>query len=305
MMTSKTALDLFAGTGWGVACKELGIREFGVEIMPAAIASRDAAGFDTPYFDVWDGLENPEVVPEHDILIASPPCQTFSVAGNGEGREALTRVNELIRSKSYQGDLRGVTRGMDDRTALVLTPLAYAFRFRPESVVLEQVPTALPVWESVAEELQGLGYSTWTGVLDAYEYGVPQKRKRAVLIASREQQVQEPPVEGVRVNLDSIRPDQAGLVGAYTSRGTKSIQKPGNKLPRGYRSITEPAFTATSKVTTQCWYPSWETVTEREAALMQSYPEEFPFRGTKTDRRLQIGNAVPPKLAEAILRVVL
>lgn len=34
------ALDLFAGTGWGVACQALGIEEYGVEIMPEAIATR-------------------------------------------------------------------------------------------------------------------------------------------------------------------------------------------------------------------------------------------------------------------------
>ena len=70
--TNLVALDLFAGTGWGVACKALGIQELGVEIMPAAISSREAAGFDTVFEDVWDGLDNPSIVPDHNLLIASP-----------------------------------------------------------------------------------------------------------------------------------------------------------------------------------------------------------------------------------------
>jgi DNA (cytosine-5)-methyltransferase 1 len=47
-MTQLIALDLFAGTGWGVACQRLGIRENGVEIMPEAVASRAAAGMPFP-----------------------------------------------------------------------------------------------------------------------------------------------------------------------------------------------------------------------------------------------------------------
>jgi DNA (cytosine-5)-methyltransferase 1 len=50
------ALDLFAGTGGGVACQELGIDEVGVEIMPAAIETRAANGMETLYEDVWEGL---------------------------------------------------------------------------------------------------------------------------------------------------------------------------------------------------------------------------------------------------------
>lgn len=52
------ALDLFAGTGWGVAC-QLGIEEYGVEIMPEACATRAANGMITLYADVWTGLEEP------------------------------------------------------------------------------------------------------------------------------------------------------------------------------------------------------------------------------------------------------
>lgn len=50
------ALDLFAGTGWGVACERLGIREYGVEVMPEAVAVREVNGMRTVYHDVWEGL---------------------------------------------------------------------------------------------------------------------------------------------------------------------------------------------------------------------------------------------------------
>lgn len=48
-----------------------------------------------------------------------------------------------------------------------------------------------------------------------------------------------------------------------------------------------------------------ERVTVAEAAALQSYPPGFTFAGTKTKQFLQVGNAVPPLLAEAILQAVI
>lgn len=180
------AVDHFAGTGWSVACRWLGIREYGVEIMPEAIRTRRAVGFRTVYRDVWSGLLHASLVPTHDLYIASPPCQTFSVAGRGTGRRALDMVLTLIASGAWKNPdtLRATGADLgDDRTALVLTPLAHVWAHRPRLVALEQVPTVLPVWEAMADVLRGLGYSVWTGNLQAEMYGVPQTRKRAILIA--------------------------------------------------------------------------------------------------------------------------
>lgn len=200
------ALDLFAGTGWGVACQALGIEEYGVEIMPEAVATREANGMTTIYRDVWEGLSNELIesragygreaaeamaargVPFreiYEILIASPPCQTFSMAGGGAGRKALDDVLGLIDAKAYRSveDLRAFGETHDPRTALVLTPLAHVYRDVPTFVVFEQVPPVLPVWERCAEEMRAWGYSVWVGILSAEQYGVPQTRKRAILIA--------------------------------------------------------------------------------------------------------------------------
>ena len=50
------ALDLFAGTGWAVGARSLGIEEYAVEIMPEANATRAANGMSAPVFeDVWSG----------------------------------------------------------------------------------------------------------------------------------------------------------------------------------------------------------------------------------------------------------
>lgn len=186
------ALDLFAGTGWGVACQRLGIKEAGVEIMPEAVATRTANGMETIYNDVWDGLtliaeQHREQYGSYGLLIASPPCQTFSLAGKGAGRAALDEVLEAIELHAYKDAdaLRAFGEKHDPRTALVLTPLAYVWRDRPRLVAMEQVPTVLPVWEACAEVMREWGYDVKVEVLNAEQYGVPQTRKRAILVARR------------------------------------------------------------------------------------------------------------------------
>jgi DNA (cytosine-5)-methyltransferase 1 len=183
------ALDHFAGTGWGVALHSLGILEYGAEKMPEAIRTRTRAGFRTVYRDVWSGLFASWLVPAHRLYIASPPCQSFSVAGLGAGRKALDQVLGLVADGAWKDAERLYAAGAllgDERTPLVLTPLAHIWRHRPELVALEQVPTVLPVWEAIAEVLRWMGYSVWTGNMQAEQYGVPQTRKRAILIARRD-----------------------------------------------------------------------------------------------------------------------
>ena len=158
---------------------------------------RAANGMHTAYLHVWDGLIGDTAMSlDHDLLIASPPCQAFSMAGKGAGRKALDDVIEAIDERLYLDPerLRGFADGHgDDRIALVLTPLAHVARDAPTYVVFEQVPPVLPVWERCAVEMQKWGYSVWTGYLQAEQYGVPQTRKRAILIARADGKVAKAP----------------------------------------------------------------------------------------------------------------
>ena len=204
------AVDHFAGLGWGVACHRLGIREYGVELAKSAIRMRRANGMRTIYRDVWTGLFDSEMVPEHDLYIASPPCQTFSMAGKGEGRKALDDVLGLVKARAYSSGwmLEHSARKLDPRTALVLTPLAHIWQHRPRLVALEQVPEVLPVWNAYAAVLRTLGYSVWAGVMRAEQHGVPQTRKRAILMARLDGKVQQPvPTHSRYYSTDSARLD--------------------------------------------------------------------------------------------------
>lgn len=184
--------DGFAGAGgWDLAAQALGITARGIENMPQARATRDAAGLVTIHDDVWTFEPDGKAVGKID----SPPCQTFSAAGSGSGRKALEDVLRGIRDGYYRDldHLRflGLEVG-DERTALVLTPLHFATQHPYEWLAWEQVPTVLPVWEACAEVLRGQGWHVWTGLLHAEQYGVPQTRKRAFLLASRRGPVAPP-----------------------------------------------------------------------------------------------------------------
>lgn len=193
-----------------MACGWLGIPVVGLENDKNACATREAAGLATVQGDVRKyNPTSPELYAAlraagYDIgaslilagLIASPPCQTFSTAGKGAGRAALDTVLELVETLAW-GVRPDTTVFDDERTGLVLEPLRWAldaatagtpFRW----LAWEQVPAVLPVWEAMGAVLRSWGYSVATGFVTSEMYGVPQTRKRAVLVASLDHKVSLP-----------------------------------------------------------------------------------------------------------------
>ena len=193
--------DLFAGPGgWDVAADALGWVGVGFELDGPACETRRANGHHTIQLDVREC--GPDALTREGanwplgattVLIGSPPCPTFSAAGKGEGRKLLPVLSEVAWEMA-QGEplarFRG-TLGDDPRTELVLEPLRWALEaielVQPyDFIALEQVPSVLPLWEVFAEVLRNETYSVAAGNLQAEQYGVPQTRKRAVLLARRD-----------------------------------------------------------------------------------------------------------------------
>ncbi|UTI65624.1 DNA cytosine methyltransferase [Paraconexibacter antarcticus] len=213
-----TVIDLFAGPGgWDLSAEAMGISPIGLEFDDNACATRRAAGLRTMQCDVAAvDLTDPVVGwPGTRVhgLIASPPCQAFSTAGKGAGRGALGVYVEALQ-RMADGDPMPIEEldaaCGDPRGHLVLEPMRWALALNPEWIALEQVPPVLPLWEIMAVSLRKLGYSVWTGILSAEQYGVPQTRKRAILIASRTRTVSQPPPTHQRY-LPTRKNDAEGL----------------------------------------------------------------------------------------------
>jgi DNA (cytosine-5)-methyltransferase 1 len=190
------AVDMFAGGGgWHEGARHLGLRSVGLELDDAACATSRAAGHPTVQCDVatidWQTVARRVRI---DGAIGSPPCPTWSSAGTGSGRRDMELILSWVPRVAAGEPLIELRTAVDDaRSALVLEPLRMIVATRPTWIALEQVPPCLPIWQTIARVLEGLGYRTWTGILEAERYGVPQTRERAILLARRDGRPCHPP----------------------------------------------------------------------------------------------------------------
>lgn len=172
-MTSFNAIDLFSGCG-GLS---EGLRQAGFKVVLSVELSLNAVRTytlnhpETPVIrrDIRDvKIEDlRSVLGEKtiDLVAGCPPCQGFS---------SMRRLNRRASVR-------------DDRNGLVLEYLRVIKILRPRAIMMENVPALenYYLFKRVVRELKELGYSINYKVLDVSHYGVPQRRKRLVMLGSR------------------------------------------------------------------------------------------------------------------------
>ncbi len=292
----------FAGgaAGWDWAARSLSLDDpIGIELEPSACALRAATGLRTIRADV--ATFPLDRLPPVTGITASPPCQSFSAAGKRKGL-------------------------LDPRGRLVYEPLRWARALRPQWMACEQVKEVLPIWRQIRDELVALGYSAWCGVLDAASYGTAQHRLRAILMASRVAEVQAPaPTRGEAANVALWGKGVKRWVTMADALGwgdreltvfgdsAWKLRTPGRSYdapPRIADPTTEPAPTVAlgHNASSWCWERSNESIPVElwELGVLQDFPADHPWHaaGTKEAQARCIGNAIPVRLARAVLGVV-
>ena len=290
-------VDLFCGCG-GLS---LGFVKAGMEIVAAFDNWTDALAVYRNNFrhpairaDLMDIDTSVELIRPYapDMIIGGPPCQDFSSAGK-----------------------RDENNGRGDLT------VAYAeiiSRIRPQWFVMENVERILKTQklQDAIHIFRNSGYGLTYTVLNAALCGVPQRRKRFVMIGKLGEQD-----DFIRNTLLENLSDHEMSVAEYF--GVKLPIKyyyrhPRSYVRRGIFSTSEPSATIRGvnrpmpngyKLHPGDPVDSLEGIrplTSRERSMIQTFPENFSFEGTKTNIEQMIGNAVPVNLgtfvADAIFR---
>ena len=324
-----TAIDLFSGCG-GLT---LGLRQAGfrvvaaVEIAPKAQATYRLNhprvrlyGNDIRELDPIEMLKKAGMHPgDLDLLAGCPPCQGFS----------------RLRTRNKADSV------FDPRNDLIGDFLRFVAVMLPKCIMLENVPSLAKDdgFGRACQALNTLGYSHVVRVLDAADYGVPQRRKRLIMLASRVHEPSVAPPLGTRV---TVREAFSGLeepenstdpVHAIPERRSQSVKDlialiPKNggsrmhlpeakqlechKRSNGFRDVYGRMSwdSVAPTITSGCHNPSKgrflhplvdRTITLREAALLQGFPRNYKFEPAhgKEAIALMIGNALPPPFISA------
>ncbi|QSE72492.1 DNA cytosine methyltransferase [Rhodococcus sp. PSBB049] len=342
MSAAIRTLDLFAGAG-GLS---LGFEQADLGFEPVHAVEIDAAAARTykRHFGcaVYDGpIENLERFEAAEVILGGPPCQGFSPLGRDRDDASRAQLNEL-----WQQYLRAVRQ---------VQPKAFVIENVPEFQRSAQFARLLELMDTDRELSR---YRFAYGVLNAADYGVPQRRRRGIFMAVRGRKPvpwPPPPTHGPEsvgaTEYVTVR-DAIADIPLATARtevevvdGRQDLHIGRNARPMSlarYRAIPEGGNrfdlarnrpdllpqcwankpTGTTDVMGRLWWdrPSVtirtefykpekgrylhpvadRPITHREAARLQSFPDDFEFEGTKIEIARQIGNAVPPRLARAL-----
>jgi len=335
-------IDLFSGCGGSA----LGFKLAGYQISVAVDIDKKASetfklNFPEAYVFTSDisGLTGKQILAagglksgKEVLLIACPPCQGFSNA---------RRISERIS---------------DPRNKLIFEFLRIVAEIKPSAFVMENVPglatgIGKPFFSDILERLHNLGYQTVYSIVNTADYGIPQKRKRLVLLGTNntnlrlsfppktnvdpsgsselpawntvrdfledlpalkagEKNVNDPmhtSANLAEINLRRIK--QTPHDGGDRTSWTEDLVLECHKTTKGHKDVygrmkwDSPSPTITGGCVMiskgKFGHPEQDrAISLREASRLQTFPDSFVFAGNFGDIAKQIGNAVPPLLAQ-------
>ncbi|MCA9332221.1 DNA (cytosine-5-)-methyltransferase [Candidatus Saccharibacteria bacterium] len=305
--TVYSVVSLFAGCGGGDLGMRGGFKFVGKEYKAHPLSFAHISDFDKHCVVTLNA--NFETAAEHldvrdlsldgysaDIVVGGFPCQSFST------------VNPT--KDPY-----------DDRAQLYKEMLRVVRQTKPKVVIGENVKGLAVLnkgnfLKRIVEDLEAEGYRVKTQILNAADYGVPQKRQRLFIVGVRhdidiEFMFPEPTHANNWVPLskviDSLIPEDDKYY--FSQKAVDGMKNAKNNMKRGLaQSLDGPSLTLTShlaKVSLNSRDPVllvdpkkelYRRFTVREAARIQSFPDNFEFPVSDHQAYRQIGNAIPPVL---------
>lgn len=254
--------------------------------------------------DISEILKEDHLIPDCDVVIGGFPCQDFSVAGRRRGLNS--------------------ERGMLYRKMKSVIELREPLVFVAENVKgLTNLGNALRIIIDDFNKV-GIGYKIHHQVLNAADYGVPQKRERLFIVGVRQDldvdYVFPTPTHSKKLSLECSLPWVTAREAIEDLWGLeRTPESPPNhdqiSMARNYgthcqgnRPINpnEPAPTirAEHHGNIEFHYYGTRRLSVRECCRIQSFPDDFIIMGSTTAAYKQVGNAVPPVLAWHIARSV-
>ncbi|MBE5719283.1 MAG: DNA (cytosine-5-)-methyltransferase [Ruminiclostridium sp.] len=235
-----------------------------------------------------------EELPDFDILTGGFPCQSFSIVAQNPKRLGIK----------------------DDRGKLFFEMCRILREKQPMCFIAENVNGIMSAnkkeaFPLIIEEFEKSGYTVTHSLLNAANYGVPQKRERVIIVGFRNDlgikfEFPNMPitVENEYVPLEKVIDTAVAEKYFFSERAVQGMMKNRETMNKGRaQDITKPCNTVGShlaKVSLNSTDPvlmvdgRYRRFTPREVARIQSFPEQFSLVGTESSQYRALGNAIPP-----------
>lgn len=240
----------------------------------------------------------PENIPDHDIFCAGFPCQPFSIIGKQDGFD-------------------------DDRGTLFFEIARILKAKKPAAVILENVRQLAThnkgeTLKKICKTLEGIGYAVQWRILDARNFGLPQKRERIIIVGVLggdgtfefpEKKVKMSPLAGILEPREAVDKKHfvSPAIRAKRKARHKAAMKPAIWHENKGGNVSSHPFSCALRAGASYNYllvDGERRLTPREMLRLQGFPNNFRIVCNDSQTRKQAGNAVPVNVIRAVARKV-